>query len=63
MSYQDYCARCGESYDNDNLVTCKGCGGDVCFRCLGSKPWHCVRCSPREERADPPDTGVAAQQA
>lgn len=49
MSYQDNCARCGESYDSENLMTCKSCRGDVCYRCFGRLPGLCTRCSPEEQ--------------
>lgn len=62
MGYQDYCARCGESYDSDNLMTCQVCGGDVCYRCFGRVPGQCARCDvpptdpgPRGESIAPPE--------
>lgn len=54
MSYQDNCARCGESYDSDNLMTCTVCHGDVCYRCFGQQRGQCVRCSPPLPPAEAP---------
>lgn len=55
MGYPDNCSRCGESYDSDNLLTCRQCGSDVCYRCFGCVPGRCISCSP-----DTPEAPVAA---
>ena len=44
MGYPDNCGICGESYDNDNLMVCSGCGREVCYKC-GSMG-RCTRCGP-----------------
>lgn len=54
MGYRDNCARCGESYDSDNLMTCTRCGSDVCYRCFGRAPGQCARCSPDTPAPPPP---------
>jgi len=40
----DYCGLCGESYDEENLVTCGNCGRDFCYRCGDSGAGLCNRC-------------------
>lgn len=47
MGYPDNCGICGESYDNDNLMVCGGCGREVCYKC-GSMG-RCNRCGPKEQ--------------
>lgn len=54
MGYQDNCARCGESYDSDNLMMCKVCRADVCYRCFGRLPGHCMRCGPDQTQDNTP---------
>ena len=51
MSYLDYCGLCGESYDDENLVTCRICSRDFCYRCGDSGAGLCDRC--REAAATP----------
>lgn len=46
MSYRDNCRICGESYDEDNLLTCERCGTSYCYRCSGTKVSLCARCAP-----------------
>ncbi len=43
MSYRDNCGLCGESYDSDNLGTCRQCSREYCYKCGGSG--LCQRCS------------------
>jgi hypothetical protein len=46
------CERCGDSYDEDNLIECAKCGDDTCSKCaihaelpkLAAGTWWCDRC-------------------
>jgi hypothetical protein len=51
VSYLDHCGLCGESYDDENLVTCRLCSRDFCYRCGDSGTGLCDRC--REAGAIP----------
>jgi hypothetical protein len=51
----DYCGLCGESYDEENLVTC---GRDFCYRCGDSGAGLCNRC---REAAAAPDSRTSEQ--
>lgn len=53
MSYQDNCRICGESYDSDNLMSCKQCGSDHCYRCGSNHRGLCQRCGQARD-AQPP---------
>ena len=51
MGYRDNCGICGESYDNDNLMPCTGCGREVCYRCGSQFRGLCQRCGEKREAA------------
>jgi len=36
MAETSFCEVCGETYNVDNLQTCKSCRKDYCYRCGGS---------------------------
>ncbi len=55
MSYSDNCGICGESYDNDNLMACSGCGREVCYRCGSNHRGLCQRCGAARDDAVKPD--------
>jgi hypothetical protein len=54
------CDRCGDSYDEDNLVECARCRDDVCWKCgivanlpeLAPGGWWCDRCLKAVGRED-----------
>jgi hypothetical protein len=39
-----YCDLCHESYDSDNLMTCRSCNRDFCYQCGDSGNAMCQRC-------------------
>ena len=51
MSYRDYCGFCGESYDDENLETCRTCHRSFCYRCGDFREKRCLRCSEAERAA------------
>jgi hypothetical protein len=51
MSYRDTCGICGESYTEDNLITCRSCDREFCYRCGESGQAQCRWCRDRQ-RAD-----------
>lgn len=38
LGWRQYCMRCDERYDIDNLLYCLHCGGAYCGRCACSRP-------------------------
>jgi len=54
MSYRDNCGICGESYLDDNLISCGNCGRDFCYRCGDWRERLCSRCQPPADEAPIP---------
>jgi len=44
MSYRDNCGICGESYNDENLLTCKNCSTSFCYHCGDCRKSLCQRC-------------------
>lgn len=44
MVYRDNCELCGESFTDENLLSCKICGRDFCYRCGDWGPAQCNGC-------------------
>jgi hypothetical protein len=38
------CERCGETYDEDNLATCRECDRSFCYRCGDFRDCICFQC-------------------
>ena len=43
MSYRSYCDLCSESYNSDNLITCRFCDRNFCYHCGDSGSAVCQR--------------------
>lgn len=54
MRHRDYCGVCGETYSEDNLVTCRYCGREFCYRCGDSGEAECRRCKETGRAGAPP---------
>ena len=53
MSDHAYCDLCGESYDSDNLMTCRFCNRDFCYRCGESGNAVCLWCLDKQHASQP----------
>ncbi len=53
MSYRSYCDLCHESYDSDNLMTCRSCDRDFCYRCGDCGNAVCTWCFDRQRASQP----------
>jgi hypothetical protein len=53
MSYCSYCDLCHESYDSDNLMTCRSCDRDFCYHCGDSGDALCQRCLDKQRANQP----------
>jgi hypothetical protein len=53
MNYRSYCDLCHESYDSDNLVTCRSCGCVFCYRCSDCGDAVCLRCLDTQRAGQP----------
>ena len=49
MVYRDTCGLCGESYLDENLLTCDRCHREFCYRCGDWRAGLCRRCQAAEE--------------
>src|SRR5574338_618998 len=61
-SYRSNCGVCGESYDDENLMSCTRCGRDFCYRCGDWGSRLCARCLETDAgpQESPPETNDAA---
>jgi len=48
MRHTDHCGICGETYEGDNLMTCRECRRDFCYRCGDAGERRCWWCRERE---------------
>ena len=53
MSYRSYCDLCHESYDSDNLITCRFCDRDFCYHCGDCDNAVCQWCLDKQRHLDP----------
>src|SRR5262245_45898832 len=58
MSYRSHCDLCHESYDSDNLITCRSRVRDCCYRWGDSGQARGQRCieAQRADRGEAPTT-------
>jgi hypothetical protein len=53
MRYRAYCDLCHESYDSDNLMTCRFCDRDFCYHCGASGNAVCLWCLDKQRMGQP----------
>jgi len=53
MLYRAYCDLCHESYDSDNLMTCRSCDRDFCYHYGDSGRALCQQCLDKQRANQP----------